>query len=222
MKNLTLLIPANKESESLPIFLKELRDFECKKLIVLQKEDQETIDSITEIRDIEILVQKNKGYGSALKEGIEKINTEFFCIINADGSMDPKYLNLMYEKCQREDFIFASRYLSDGGSDDDDVVTFVGNKFFTLLGNILYNLGLSDILYTYILGRTSEAKKLKLDYHDFRICVEIPFKIKKKAMNYKSMPSMERPRIAGKKKVNALKDGFLILLALVSFKFKKY
>jgi len=41
-------------------------------------------------------------------------------------------------------------------------------------------------------------------------------------MNYKSMPSMERSRIAGKKKVNALKDGFLILLALVSFKFKKY
>lgn len=219
MKNLTLLIPANKESESLPIFLNELKDYECGKLIVLQEEDKETIDSIVNFKDIKICVQKRKGYGNALKEGIEKINTEFFCIINADGSMDPKYLNSMLEKCQNADFIFASRYLKEGGSDDDDIVTFVGNKFFTFFGNILYNLNLSDILYTYILGKTSKAKKLELNYHDFRICVEIPFKVKKKLMSYMSIPSKERSRIAGKKKVNALKDGFLILLALLSFIF---
>ena len=39
-------------------------------------------------------------------------------------------------------------------------------------------------------------------------------------MNYKSIPSFERKRIAGKK-VNALKDGFLILIALMSFFFRK-
>lgn len=221
MKNLTLLIPANKEAESLPIFLNELKNYECQKLVVLQKEDQETIDSIVGFKDIEILVQKTKGYGSALKEGIEKINTDFFCIINADGSMDPKYLTTMLEKCRNEDFIFASRYLKEGGSDDDDIVTFVGNKFFTFLGNILYNLNLSDILYTYVIGKTIEAKKLNLNYHDFRICVEIPYKIKKKMMKYDSIPSMERSRIAGKKKVNAFKDGFLILMALIGFIFSK-
>ena len=32
---------------------------------------------------------------------------------------------------------------------------------------------------------------------------------------------MERSRIAGKKKVNAIKDGFLILMALVGFIFSK-
>ena len=72
MKDLTLLIPANNKVESLPIFLNELKNYECQKLVVLQKEDQETIDSIKEFKDIEILVQKTKGYGSALKEGIEK------------------------------------------------------------------------------------------------------------------------------------------------------
>ena len=76
---------------------------------------------------------------------------------------------------------------------------------------------MSDILYTYILGKTSKAKDLSLEYHDFRICVEIPIKIKRKLMSYISTPSMERKRIAGKKKVNAIKDGFLILIALFSF-----
>ena len=35
MQELTLLIPAYKEVESLPTFLKELKSFDCKKLIVL-------------------------------------------------------------------------------------------------------------------------------------------------------------------------------------------
>ena len=131
--------------------------------------------------------------------------------------MDPKYLDQMLKDCEKKDFVFASRYLKGGGSDDDDIVTYLGNQFFSFFGNVLYNLNLSDILYTYILGKTSKAKDLSLEYHDFRICVEIPIKIKRKLMSYISTPSMERKRIAGKKKVNAIKDGFLILIALFSF-----
>ena len=37
MSDLTLLIPAKSESESLPIFLEELKKFSHKKLIVLVK-----------------------------------------------------------------------------------------------------------------------------------------------------------------------------------------
>ena len=50
MEQLTLLIPANKESESLPIFLNELKKFDYKILVVLQKEDLETINSIDNIQ----------------------------------------------------------------------------------------------------------------------------------------------------------------------------
>ena len=122
MSKLTLLIPANKESESLPIFLEELSQYKFNKLIVLQEEDKVTIDSISNRKDIEIYVQEKSGYGNALKEGIENIKTEYFCIINADGSMDPKYLNEMLSSCSSKDFIFASRYLVGGGSDDDDII----------------------------------------------------------------------------------------------------
>ncbi len=221
MNKLTLLIPAHKESESLPIFLTELNSYDFKKIVVLQKEDDETIKSISNFDNIKIYVQKKNGYGNALREGIEIIDTEFFCIINADGSMDPKYLEQMLILCKNKDFVFASRYLRGGGSDDDDLITFVGNKIFSFIGNLLFSLNLSDILYTYIVGKTNSAKSLLLKYSDFRICVEIPISAKLKNLNYSSSPSMERKRIGGEKKVNALKDGFLILTAIFELFIRK-
>ncbi len=215
MSKLTLLIPANKEAESLPVFLKELENYNYNKIIVLQKEDTETIESISNFKNITILTQNEKGYGSALKEGLDIIETEFFCIINADGSMDPKYLSEMLIMCQNNDLVFASRYSSGGGSDDDNLITFFGNKFFSFLGNFLFKLKLSDILYTYIVGKTASIKKLKLSFFDFRICVEIPIKAKFNDLICTSTSSWERKRIGGKKKVNALKDGFLILTAIL-------
>ena len=223
MNDLTLIIPAKREAESLPIFLKEIENYKCKKLIVLQKEDIETKKSIENIQNIQIHEQNNNGYGNALIEGINSVKTEYCCIINADGSMDPKYLKQMRETCKDLDldFVFGSRYQQPGGgSEDDDFVTSIGNYVFTLSGNILFNLKITDILYTYILGKRSSFKNLNLSNFDFRICVEIPIKAKFNNMNYKCLPSFERERIGGKKKVNALKDGMLILTEIAKYFFR--
>jgi len=222
MNNLTLIIPSKQESESLPIFLKELDNYDCKKLIVLQKEDLITQACINEFNNLEILVQKNNGYGNALIEGINNVTTEYCCIINADGSMDPKYLLEMIKNCKDKDFVFTSRYQNPGGgSDDDDFVTLIGNKLFSLTGNLFFKLNISDILYTYVLGKSTSFKKLNLKNYDFRICVELPIKAKRFGMKYVSLPSYERSRIGGKKKVNALKDGFLILIEMIRLFFKR-
>ena len=61
---------------------------------------------------------------------------------------------------------------------------------------------------------------LKKNY-DFRICVELPIKAKRMNFNYISLPSYERSRIGGKKKVNAIKDGLLILFEMVRLFFIK-
>ena len=45
MNNLTLLIPAKHESESLPRVLEELEKYNCKKLIVMADDDLDTIDA---------------------------------------------------------------------------------------------------------------------------------------------------------------------------------
>jgi len=222
MENLTLIIPAKNESESLPIFLNELQKYNCKKMVVLQKDDLKTIESLKDYNEVEIFEQNQLGYGSAIIEGIKNTKTEYFCIINADGSMDPKYLSLMLDKCKNCDLVFTSRYLRPGGgSDDDTFVTLLGNKIFSFLGNFLFNLEISDILFTYILGKTNSAKFLELKSNDFRLCVELPIKAKKFNLNYKDIPSYERVRIGGFKKVNALKDGFLILISIISLFFMK-
>ena len=218
MRDLTLIIPAKKEVESLPVFLKEIENYKCKKFIVLQKEDLETKKAINKIKNIKIIEQMNNGYGNALIEGINFVKTKYCCIINADGAMNPKYLDKMRKLCKNKDFVFASRYQKPGGgSDDDDSITFIGNYFFTIASNFLFNLKISDILFTYILGKTSSFKNLKLKNFDFRICVEIPIKAKLQNMNYTCLPSYERSRIGGKKKVNVLKDGFLILTEIVKY-----
>lgn len=218
MQNLTLIIPAKNEVESLPIFLEEINKLNYKKLIVLQKEDIQTKNVILENESTKILIQKKNGYGNALIEGINDCKTEYCCIINADGSMNPSYLIDMLLKCENHDLIFASRYLTPGGgSDDDTFITLVGNKIFSFLGNLLFKLNLSDILFTYIVGKTKSFKMLDLKYVDFRLCVEIPIRAKKQNLKYTSIASYERSRIGGKKKVNAFKDGFLILIAMLKF-----
>ena len=223
MKNLTLIIPAKEEAESLPIFLDELKVYDCDILIVASKEDGDFYKSIKETDKIKIIFQEKKGYGNALIEGLNSSKTEYSCIINADGSMNPKYISEMLENCKKKDLVFASRYAKPGGgSDDDTVVTFIGNKIFSFLGNFLFNLNISDILYTYILGKTSAFKKMDLKSEDFRLCVEIPIKAKKMGFEYLCLPNYERSRIAGDKKVNAFKDGFFILIGILSFIGKDY
>ena len=224
MQDLTLVIPAKYEKESLPTFLKEISDFNCKKLVVLEQSDKETIESIQNIDGIEMLFQKKKGYGAAILEGINFTKTDFFCIINADGSMNPVYLNKMLNDIKNKnlDFIFASRYEKPGGgSDDDDIVTLVGNFVFTKIGNIFFSLKITDILYTYVLGKTNSFNSLNLNSNDFTLCVEFPIKACRYGYNLGSIPSYERNRIGGKKKVNAFKDGLLILFKMIKLFFIK-
>jgi len=222
LKNLTLIIPAKNEKESLPKFLEEIKDFDVKIIIILPKKDLDTQNAIQKKNNIKILFQEKEGYGGAIIEGLSNSETEFSCIINADGSMDPKYLKSMLQKCLDKDFIFASRYEKPGGgSDDDTFITLLGNKVFSFIGNLIFKLNISDILYTYVLGKTKSFNELNLTYHDFRLCIELPIKAKLKDLKYSTLPSFERNRIGGKKKVNAIIDGFLILYGILGFVFKK-
>lgn len=220
MKNLTLIIPAKAEADSLPKVLEEIKEYDCSVIVVMESSDIETINA-TKNYDIKIVYQTGKGYGNALIEGINNAKTDYLCIFNADGSFDPKYLKYMLDTCENNfDFIFASRYLPKGGSDDDTIVTKLGNFIFSKIGNIFFSIKISDILYTFLLGKTESFKKLHLKSKDFCLCVEIPIKAKRLRMNFIDTPSYERKRIAGVKKVSEFKDGFKILIYMIKSFFK--
>tara|TARA_Y100001958_G_C21186991_1_gene515820 strand:- start:213 stop:887 length:675 start_codon:yes stop_codon:yes gene_type:complete len=222
MKDLTLIIPAKNEKESLPKVLKELKNYDYNINVILEKNDIDTIESIKEF-NCEIIYQINKGYGDALIQGIKQTKTDFFCIFNADGSFDPKEIHNMLNKVRMEnfDFIFASRYLKNAKSDDDTIITLVGNKIFSFIGKIFFSLPISDILYTFVLGKTKKAQSLNLKQKDFTFCIELPIKAKRNNYKLGSSVSHERSRIAGFKKVNAFKDGTLILIHMIKLFFNK-
>ena len=90
---------------------------------------------------------------------------------------------------------------------------------FTIGGKFLFSLPISDILYTYVLGETFKIKKINLKSKNFTFCVELPIKSLRAGLNLTTSPSYERKRIAGKKKVNALKDGYLILQEMIKLFF---
>ena len=80
MRDLTLVIPAKKEKESLPRVLQELKSFNLEILIVLEESDRDTINSISDY-NCRLVFQKNKGYGDALIMGINEDN--FFTAVTA-------------------------------------------------------------------------------------------------------------------------------------------
>jgi len=222
MKDLTLVIPAKDEAESLPTVLNELKNFDCKKIIIIPKSDLNTQNAIKNL-DCKIVIQNDDGFGSALIQGIKEVETNFLCIFNADGSFDPKYLkNMFNELLSNYDFVFNSRYENGGGSDDDTFLTLIGNKIFTFICNLFFRLNISDVLFTYVMGKTSAFKSLDLKRKDFRFCIELPVLVKFKKYKFISKSSYERSRLSGRKKVNELKDGFLILLCILKmFIFRK-
>ena len=220
MNNLTLLIPAKNEKESLPKVLDELKNYNLKTVIVLEKEDKETIES-TKNYNCKILYQGGEGYGDALINGINSIDSELFCIFNADGSFDPSELTMMFDQIndQKADFVFGTRYEKDCGSDDDTIITLIGNFIFTKIGMLFFGLNITDILYTYLIGKTSKAKDLKLKSKDFKFCVELPIKAQRKGHKLVTSKAYERSRIGGKKKVNAFRDGLIILMYMIKLFF---
>ena len=168
MNKLTLVIPAKKEKELLPKVLKELEKYNLEIIVVLEKDDVETIDSIKNF-SINIIYQKDKGYGDAILLGIQNVQTKYFCIFNADGSFNPIELEQMYYQLENEDkdIIFASRYEKNCTSEDDTIITLIGNYIFTKLGRIFFNLKITDILYTFVMGNTEKVKNINLKSKKF-------------------------------------------------------
>jgi hypothetical protein len=79
-------------------------------------------------------------------EGFNFATNQYACIFNADYSFDPKYLKMMINKTKEYEFIFGSRYMKYGSSDDDTIITFIGNQIFTFLSKYTIDI----ITYNYL------------------------------------------------------------------------
>ena len=214
MKDITLIIPAKNESENIGIVIDQIEKLSLNYFIILNKKDNKTFDAIKN-KD-KIIFQDLYGFGNAILSGIKNLKTKYFCIFFSDGSTNPDEITLLYNHLKKtnSDFVFGSRYLNNASSDDDTIITYLGNKIFSFLGKALFNLKISDILYTFVIGKTNCIKELNLKSHDFSLCVELPILAKKNKFEITDYPCHERSRISGKKNVNELIDGFKILIKM--------
>lgn len=222
MKNISLIIPAKNELESLGKTIREILSYKFVNeiIVVVDSKNDNSINAVKKY-DVKIVIQKKKGYGSAIIEGFNYASNEYGCIFNADFSFNPQYLKLMINKTNKYQFIFGSRYIKNGSSDDDTIITFIGNKIFTFIAKLLLKIKLSDVLFTYVLCNVKNFKKLQLKESDFRLCIELPLTVKNNHFKYTEIAVRERKRFSGKKKVNELKDGFLILVKIIVSLFNK-
>ena len=219
-KKISLIIPSKNEKESLGVVLSEINGNPfVDEIIVVVDDINDNSIVIAKEYDCKVVVQEKKGYGSAIIEGFRVAKNDFGCIFNADFSFDPKYFQKLIESSASSDFIFGTRYTSMSGSEDDDLITLTGNKVFSFMTNKGLGIKLSDILFTYVLCNVQKFNTINFHNTDFRLCIELPVQVKKNFFSYSEIPMCERKRYAGKKKVNVIKDGFLILTEIIrSFK----
>ena len=135
--------------------------------------------------------KKNQSFGGSIISAINKTKSEYCCVFDGDGSFDPSSLNLMLDKINENyDFVFCSRYLGGQVSEDDTIMTKIGNYFFTNFVRIFFKIKTTDVLFLYFMTKTNNLRSV----YDFRICIEIlikTYKFKCKVFSKKKKGFME-------------------------------
>ncbi len=167
-------------------------------------------------RDGASVIYDDLGKGSALVRGMAASRGKIIVAMDADMSNKPNELRLLIAGIEAGyDICMGSRFLVGGGSDDMPLVRKLGNKFFVLLVNLIYNARYSDLCYGYRSFSKSATKKLKLNEKGFGIETEISIKAMKKGMKVLEVPSYEKKRASGSGKLSSISDGWRILKTII-------
>ena len=163
--DLTIIVPAYNEEESLNLFLPELKDFAVKNnfkiIIVNDGSNDKSKELINRFVDQEILQQvchkKNRGYGAAIKTGIRLVNTTFVITIDADGQHRSSDILNLYNAIKESDadLIVGSRLNQKSFS----VPRGIGKSIIRFFVRLLIKVPIYDINSGMKIYRTELAKK---------------------------------------------------------------
>ena len=82
-------------------------------------------------------IQQGKGPGAAINEAVKKSTGDIVILYAPDGSFLTDRIPMIVEKIrQGYDIVNVSRYCKGGKSEDDNIFTWCGNKFFTILARL--------------------------------------------------------------------------------------
>ncbi len=127
----------------------------------------------------------------------------------------PELISLICEG--RADVVYGSRFL--GRHRVFMFTHYVGNRFLTLVTNVLYNTMLSDMETCYKVMRTEVLRSMTLDADGFGIEPEMTAKIFKRRYRVYEIPITYDGRGYEEGKKITWRDGFVALWVLVKYRF---
>jgi glycosyltransferase involved in cell wall biosynthesis len=162
----------------------------------------------------------NRGKGAALRMGFAAAKYEFVIVQDADLEYDPRDFRLVMEPLidGRADMVYGSRFL--GGP--HRVLLFwhyIGNRFLTLISNLLNNLNLTDMETGMKAFRRERLMELKLSADRFTFEPEITAKAARARWRIYEVPISYSGRTYDEGKKIGWRDAVTAIVAVVYYRF---
>jgi glycosyltransferase involved in cell wall biosynthesis len=219
----SFLIPAFNEAGTIEQVLERVEALELDKQVVVV--DDGSTDGTAGIlerwrdgrEDRVVVRQPNRGKGAAVRAAIPHVDGEIAVIQDADMEYDPVDVPALIEPIERgvADVVFGSRLT--GGRPQRAYLFWhlVGNRFLSLVTNVLYNTTLHDMETGYKAFRADVLRSLDLRQDGFGIEPEITAKVCLRGLRVYELPIAYYGRTYAEGKKITWRDGVQALAILV-------
>jgi glycosyltransferase involved in cell wall biosynthesis len=227
----SVVVPVYNEAATVGQVVEELLELELRMEILLvddgSKDDSPAVLArlAATHQQVKVLTQPhNQGKGAAVRRGIDESTGDFLLIQDADLEYSPKDIPALIDPLLsgKADAVFGTRLR--GGAHAQRAHLFwhyAGNRFLTLLSNVLYNTTISDMEVGYKAFQGDLVRGLTLISNDFRIEPELTAKVLRLGPDIRlyEVPISYYGRSYAEGKKITWRDGFGAVQALVRFRF---